>query len=388
MPVMETQNITTDCHRISQDNQTQLRTTEQLDAAADLFHSLLPHGQTVPLLICIFVLLTLFSCLINVFTLSSIGQSDDLSWQPRFAFCKNLIFSDLIQTLTIGPAVIHALVQRRTTTSSFWCYVQYFMGSVSIFSSLVTITCMTLERYLYICYAMQYLPIFNQNRLRLALVLIWVYSISIGVINLSLLMYTGRGEKNDQAIMGLLCAPDIIEQHMGSPRTLAIFRKGIGSFTLVLCLLTHAFSYFRMYEDARNAVMPFKAVNVKARKTVMFYSGMLFLQLLPLLIKVTSDIMWEFKVTGMVEQLFESRGTCKLKATHSTTAAVLHVSLLVMLLVPPCINPLVYGLRNVEIKRALTNLFQCILVEYRDAVMLPMERRDGNSLDQNQVLEV
>lgn len=353
---MESPNIS-ECATGSQDSPAEPRVKERMDTAGYLFHSLIPYEAAVPLLIGVFALLTLFSVAVNMFTLYIIERSDDLSWQPRFILCENLILSDFLQTATFGPAVIYYLFRRQTMACSPWCYLQYILGTACIFSSLSTITSMALERYLYVCFALRYLVIVTHGRLRKVLVLIWVYSISMGIISISLLLHNGHEEKNQpHVIMGLLCEPDMIEQHMGSPRASAIFRKVFGSFTLLLCLLAHAFSYFRMYQDASNAVVPFDEVNHTARRTVMFYCGMLFLQLLPLFIKVASDALWEFRGTGEIELSSQSQGGCK--SAPSATAAGFHVSLLIMLLVPPCINPLVYGLCSVEIRKALADLLR------------------------------
>lgn len=356
MTTTETHNLAEQCDWFSEGNRTEPRVTGRLDAASCLFLSIVPNEQAIPALICVSVLLTLFSLLINGLILFGLGWSEDLSWEPRSAFLKNLILSDLVQTVTFGPAVIRSLVQRRTMEFSAWCYIQYFAGTTSIFVSLVTITCMALERYLYVCHAIHYLVVLTQVRLRLSLSFIWVYSISIGIVNM-VLLHTGAGQKNDQVTRGLLCEPDMVEQHMGYPRAAAVFRKLAGSCTLLLCLLVHAFSYLRMYRDACNAVVPFNADNVTARKTVLFYCGMLFLQLLPLLLKVASDALWEVGGTvAMMARSSQFQGVTK--PAPSVTAVVLHVSLLVMLIVPPCINPLVYGLRNADTRRALRSLLR------------------------------
>ncbi|KAK5863101.1 hypothetical protein PBY51_000157 [Eleginops maclovinus] len=347
----EAHNHTGLCDWISGENQTAPRVTERMDTAGCLFLSILPNGQAVPVLIVIFMLLTLYSFLVNGFTLFGLGRSEDFSWEPRVVLFKNLILSDLLQTFTFGPAVIHALIQRRTIAFSTWCHMQYFVGTVSIFSSLLTITCMALERYLYVCHAIHYLVIITQARLQIALSLIWLYSISVATINMVLLHILGSGQNNEPVTSGLLCEPDMMEQHMGFPRASAVVRKSIGSFTIMLCLLVYAFSYIRMYQDARKAMIPFHTDYSTARKTVLFYCGMLFLQLLPLLLKVTSDTLWEVEGTAAILALS--------KPTPSAMAAALHMSLLVMLLVPPFINPLVYGMRNLEMRHALLSVFHC-----------------------------
>ncbi|XP_039656392.1 olfactory receptor 14A16 [Perca fluviatilis] len=369
-------NLTEQYDWFSEENRTN-RVTERLDTAGCLFLSILPYGQAVSALIWIFVLLTVFSFLINGLTLFGIGRSEDLSWDTRVAFFKNLILSDLLQTVTIGPTVIYSLVQRRTIAFSTWCHTQYFVGTVSIFSSLLTITCMALERYVYVCHAIRYLVIITQVRLRLALIIIWVYSVIISTSNM-LLVHTLGVQKNETFTSGLLCEPDIVERHMGFPRAAAVFRKLLGSFTLLICLLVNVFCYSRMYKDARNAVIPFHAVNTKARNTVLFYCSMLCLQLLPLLLKVISDALWAVEGTAAMMAL-PSQATPK----PSYSAAVLHMSMLVMLLVPPCINPLVYGLRNVEMRLSMLSLFRLRRQRRGADARVVEEIRIGNIVPQN-----
>ncbi|KAL6120126.1 uncharacterized protein ACO6RY_04544 [Pungitius sinensis] len=372
--VAASHNPVAQCDWSSEGNLTEPRATDLLHRAGCLFLCVLPHEKAVPALVWVFVLLTLFSFLVNGLTLLGLGRSEDLSWEPRVAFFKNLILSDLLQTVTFGPPVISSLLQRRTMAFGAWCKVQYFVGTVSIFSSLLTITFMALERYLYVCHAIHYLVIVTRTRRRLALALIWIYSTCVGTINV-MLLHMGRGENNDRATRGLLCEPDTVEQHMGFPRASAVFRKCTGSVTLMLCLLVYVFSYLRMYRDARNAMMPFNTVNTKARRTVLFYCVMLFLQLLPLLLKVASDTLWEVEGTEAMVALAEP--------TPSDAAVVLHMALLVMLLVPPLVNPVVYGLRNAESRRGILSLFRCRTTRRGHGARLDAELRLGNVLPQN-----
>lgn len=359
MTTAGTHNLTERCRWSSEENRTEPRVPVRPGPAECVFLAMLPHEPTVTTLTCTLVTLTLFSFMINGLMLLGLGRSDDLSWEPRVALLKNLVVSDLMQTLTFGPTVIYSLVQRRTMTFSIWCKAQYYFGTVSIFSSLVTITCMALERYLYICHALSYLVILTRQRLRLLLSLIWVYSLSIATANLVLLLSV-QGKGSEPFTKGLLCEPDTVEQHVGFPRTSAVFRKVAGSFTLLLCLLVYAFSYVRMYRAARNAVVPFNAANTTARRTVAFYCGMVFVQLLPLLLKVATDVLWEVEGTAAFASPSprDARGPAAATGAESGKAAVLHVSLLVLLTVPPCVNPLVYGLRNAEMRRALTDLLR------------------------------
>lgn len=312
--------------------------------------SLLPYTDAVPALILALCALTITSLSVNALTLFGLRGADDESWERRFTLFRNLVLNDLLQTLVFAPSVIHALMQRRTVAFNAWCHVQYFVGSVLVFNSLLTITLMAVERYVFVCHAIHYLVLLTRARLWLALGLTWLFSLSVGIVNLLLvLLLPPLGTEQlqqqwaDGASSGLICEPDMMEERMGYPRASALYRKVLGPAVLGACLLVNAFSYLRMYQAAKKAMLPIRAVNTAARKTVLFYQGMLLFQLLPLFVKLLSDAVWEVVPEG--------RGVDR--AQHGATAAVLHVSLVVATLVPPCVNPLVFGMRNVEMRRAL-----------------------------------
>nr|XP_046193807.1 olfactory receptor 14I1-like [Oncorhynchus gorbuscha]XP_046220659.1 olfactory receptor 14I1-like [Oncorhynchus gorbuscha] len=306
---------------------------DNLDLGGCLFLFIMPFDAVVNVLVFVFLMLTILSLAVNGFTWLGLGRSEDLSWEPRYTLLKNLILSDMVQTINVGPFVTQCLLQRSTMNFNTLCLLQYFTGSVCIFSTLITITCMAIERYLYVCHAIHYLSILTPLRLRLTVGLTWVLSISVGCVNFTLL-HQGKG----------------MERHMGFPRAAAITRKLVGFIFTLLCLLSYCFAYVRMYQDARNAVVPFNTVNTRARNTVLFYCGMLFLQLLPIFLKITSDALWELEGTGAMMTALSGAGT-------SLSAGTLHISLLILIMVPPCINPLIFGIRNWEVRQALFRLF-------------------------------
>ncbi|KAJ8016532.1 hypothetical protein DPEC_G00008220 [Dallia pectoralis] len=322
-----------------------------IDLGGCLFMSMMAFDGKANVLICVFLTLTTLSLALNGFTLLGLGRSDDLSWEPRYALLKNLILSDVVQTVNLGPFVTHCLLRRSTMTFNTWCVIQYFTGSACIFCTLITITCMAVERYLYVCHAIHYLSILTPLRLHLTVSLTWVLSVGAGFVNVALL-HLGEGQYG-AATDGLICEPDTVERHMGFPRAAAVTRKLLGLAVTALCLLSYFFAYVRMYQDACNAVVPFNMVNTQARNTVLFYCGMLLLQLVPMFFKITSDALWELQGAVIAAPMSTLFG-----ADSSLLAGTLHITLLALLLVPPCINPLIYGLRNCEVRQALPGIFR------------------------------
>ncbi|XP_058620125.1 olfactory receptor 2G3 [Onychostoma macrolepis] len=339
------------CPAPSQDANITSDALQLLDQGRCLFRSMLPSDTAVQVLVCVFVVMTIISLIINGCTLFSLGSSEDLSWEPRFALLKNLIVSDVLLIVTQGPTVAYCLLQKTTLPYGAWCISQFFINTVCVFCTILTITCMALERYLYVCKAIYYLVILTTKRLYFIIGLTWLISLSFSVVIAALLSLGHQSSLLGKPIMGLLCEPDTLEAHLGFPRSCAVFRKVVGLTVTLLCICSYSFSYIRMYQEARNAVQPFQQVNKRARKTVMFYCSMLLLQLLPIFLKIGSDALWELEGNMAMFRSLDYTGDW-------TSAGTLHIMLLVMLQVPPCINPLVYGLRNREVREALPRLLR------------------------------
>uniref|UniRef100_A0A4W4ETB9 G-protein coupled receptors family 1 profile domain-containing protein n=1 Tax=Electrophorus electricus TaxID=8005 RepID=A0A4W4ETB9_ELEEL len=181
---------------------------------------------------------------------------------------------------------------------------------------------MALERYLYVCKAIHYLRILTSRRLYLTVSLTWLLSFSISAVNIALMSLGHSRALMGKPTTGLLCEPDTVEVHLGFPRATAIFRKVSGFVVTMLCVLSYSFSYLRMYQDARD--------------------------LLPMLLKIATDTLGELK--GSMATGLTPRGSSE------RSAGVLHVVLLLLLQVPPCVNPLIYSLRNHEVRRVLPRL--------------------------------
>ncbi|KAL1249904.1 hypothetical protein QQF64_020909 [Cirrhinus molitorella] len=322
---------------------------QQLNQGRCLFRSILPSDTAVQVLVCVFVVMTIISLAINGCTLFSLGNSEDLSWEPRFALLKNLIVSDVLLIVTQGPTVAYCLLRKTTLPYGAWCITQFFINTVCVFCTVLTITCMALERYLYVCQAIYYINMLTTKRLNFIVGLTWLISLFFSVVITALLSLGHKSSLLGKPIMGLLCEPDTLEAHLSFPRGSAVFRKVVGLVVTLLCICSYSFSYLRMYQEARNAVQPFQQVNKRARKTVIFYCSMLLLQLLPIFLKIASDALWELEGSMTMIRSMDYTGDW-------TSAGTLHIMLLVMLQVPPCINPLIYGLRNREVREALPRL--------------------------------
>ncbi|ROL45079.1 hypothetical protein DPX16_22882 [Anabarilius grahami] len=331
----------------SQDANITLDTLQLLDQGRCVFRSILPSDTAVQVLVCVSVMMTIFSLLMNGCT-CFLGSSEDLSWDRRFLLLKNLIVSDLLRCSTQNSALIFCLLQKTTVQYGVWCVTQFFINILCFFSSVITIACLGLERFLYTC--QDYISILTSKRLYFIVGLTWLISVCLSTITTVLLSLGHNNSLLGKHITGLVCDPDTLESHLGFPRAATVFRKVVEIMVGLLGIFSCLFSYLRMYQVACNSVQPFQQDNKRARKTVMFYGSMLLLQLLPIFLKMFSDGLWELEGNMAMVRSLDNPG--------NWTSAPVQILLLVTLLLPPCINPIIYGLCNREVRRALPRLLR------------------------------
>ncbi|XP_055757604.1 olfactory receptor 14I1-like [Salvelinus fontinalis] len=287
--------------------------------------------------------LFLFSVMVNSYLLFALKSSDSFSWRPRYTLLKNLIVSDLLLSLALSSTVLRCLLTRHTLVFGGWCILQVTVCSTGILCSLLTLTLMAVERFIFICHGLRYMVILTSKRLHVAIALTWVLSVTVAVVRVGLLL---SGQTSfGRAIPGLLCDPVIMDKLPGLHWAIKMFHTVTIIVVLLVCILTFSICYRRMYQAARRAVEPFHSDNSLARHTITFYSFMFFLQLLPIM--------------GNMARLVLRKTMSMTPPYHLSLAErSMFLTVLVAFMVPPCINPLAYGIRNMEVRHTLAQLFR------------------------------
>ncbi|XP_074084047.1 olfactory receptor 4P4-like [Macrotis lagotis] len=134
----------------------------------------LSYEQNVQIFCFIFFLLCYISLLIGNFVIIISIHFSHLFHQPMYYFLSQLSAMDIYYTSSVTPKLIVNLLTGRKTISYDYCMVQvftmHFFGSIEVF----ILTTMALDRYVAICKPLHYMVIMNRKNCNFLVLAAWV----------------------------------------------------------------------------------------------------------------------------------------------------------------------------------------------------------------------
>ncbi|XP_045069554.1 olfactory receptor 11A1-like [Coregonus clupeaformis] len=106
--------------------------------------------------------------------------------EPMYLFLCSLFVNDLYGSAGLFPALMTHLVSDDHAVSAVHCYLQIFCMYTYGTIELCNLAAMSYDRYLAICYPLQYNNIMTPNRVCILICVIWFYSFAKFSIQLSL----------------------------------------------------------------------------------------------------------------------------------------------------------------------------------------------------------
>ncbi|XP_057585972.1 olfactory receptor 140-like [Hippopotamus amphibius kiboko] len=144
-----------------------------------------PHLQKM--LFVVFLLIFLFTVLANLLIIMTISLSPTLS-APMYFFLTHLSFIDASFTSVTTPKMIADMLYQRRTISWDGCLTQLFVGHFLGGSETIVLTAMAYDRYVAICKPLHYTTVMRQGLCQLLVVVAWVGGILHATVQILFMM--------------------------------------------------------------------------------------------------------------------------------------------------------------------------------------------------------
>ncbi|KAM6158249.1 olfactory receptor 8K3-like [Rhynchocyon petersi] len=271
----------------------------------------------------------LFLIIYLISTVSNLGmiiltKMDSKLQTPMYFFLRYLAIADLGYSTTVGPKMLVNFVVKENTISYTSCATQLAFLIIFITSELFLLSSMAYDRYVAICNPLLYTAIMSQRVCQVLVAIPYLYStfvsllFTIKVFNLSFCGYNvvSYFYCDILPLLPLLCSNtheiELIILILGAFDLVSSLRIVLVSYLLILLTI------LRM-KSAEGRKKAFSTCGSHLTVLVVFYGTLIFMYLQP-------------------------------KSSHSLDAE--KVASIFYTLVIPMLNPLIYSLRNKDVKYA------------------------------------
>ncbi|KAM8971520.1 olfactory receptor 1030-like [Sarcophilus harrisii] len=287
------------------------------------------HPDLQPILFVIFLIVYLLIVCGNVGMISLI-RTDPKLQTPMYFFLSHLSFVDLCYSTNVTPQMLVNFLSQRKTISYVGCLIQFHFFIALVITDYYMLTVMAYDRYVAICNPLLYSSKMSKNVCISLVTAIYVYGFVNGLIQTILMLrlsFCGPNEINhfycaDPPLMVLSCSDTYIKET-------AMFIVAGSNLTcsLAIILISYMFIFtailrIRSTEGRRKA---FSTCGSHMTAVTIFYGTLFCMHLRP-------------PSETSVEQ--------------GKIVAVFYV------FVSPMLNPLIYSLRNKDVKNALKRIIK------------------------------
>ncbi|XP_038600200.1 olfactory receptor 8J2-like [Tachyglossus aculeatus] len=278
----------------------------------------------------------LFLVVLIIYLITAIGNLgiititniDSLLKAPMYFFLRHLAFINLGNSTTIAPKMLVNLLAENKTISYYECASQTGCFSISIIAEIFMLTTMAYDQYMAIWKPLIYRVIISREVCIVMVILIYTYSFIEGVIVSTYTFSVSYCSSNvinhfycdHFPLLALSCS----DTHI--PETIILIFSGCNlTFTLTVVLVSYSFIILAIVRirSSEGRWKAFSTCTSHLMAVTVFYGTLFFMYLLP--------------------QGSHSLDTDKMASVVYT-------------LVIPMLNPLIYSLKNKEVKDALKRL--------------------------------
>ncbi|XP_078530314.1 olfactory receptor 13A1-like [Lissotriton helveticus] len=275
----------------------------------------------------LFLLIYLIALKGNLLIITIIGADAHLH-TPMYFFLGNLATLDICCTTSIIPKMLETLLSETKSISYSSCLTQLFLLSSFLGTELLILALMAFDRYVAICLPLRYTNIMSMKFCTTTVMAMWfsalVCSIALTTL-ITRLSFYGR-----IALDHFFCEiPPILKVSSSDTHindiVIVVADVFYGMFCFLLIILSYSYilsSVLKM-RSAANKRKAFSTCSSHLLVVALFYGGVIYTYVRPAL-----------NVTGEKDK----------------------VASVVYAVVSPVMNPIIYGLRNKEVKGALSKM--------------------------------
>ena len=250
--------------------------------------------------------------------------------QPMYFFLRHLAFTDLGYSTTVGPKMLVNFVEYQNIISYYFCAMQLAFFLVFIVSEIFILSAMSYDRYVAICNPLLYPVIMSQRVCWVLVAIPCVYStfvsllVTVKLFNLSFCGYRviSHFYCDSLPLLPLLCS---------NTHEVEMIILILAGFDLILSLLIVLVSYLLILvsilrmSSAEGRHKAFSTCGSHLTVVIVFYGTLLFMYVQP-------------------------------ESSHSFDTD--KVASILYTLIIPMLNPLIYSLRNKDVKCALHRVWK------------------------------
>ncbi|XP_077118475.1 olfactory receptor 10A3-like [Ranitomeya variabilis] len=288
------------------------------------------HFQSLtPFLFTLFLIVYILTMVGNVLVVILVSISHRLK-TPMYLFLRNLSICEVLFTTNIVPKMLQVLLQGGSTISFTGCMTQLYMFGATGMAECLLLTSMSYDRYLAICKPLHYSSIMNFKQHLYLVMFSWLYGLVLPVIAIGLIYSFDFCDSNaldhffcDLApILELSCSDTSIMEFEVFAQSIPIF-----IFTFIYIVGT----YFKIFLAIMR--IPSQIGRQKAFSTC------------------SSHLTVVCTYYGTMIILYVTPNRRQSKTVNKTLSLLYSV-------VTPLLNPVIYSLRNQEIRKSLSSLFK------------------------------
>ncbi|XP_006012078.1 olfactory receptor 2K2-like [Latimeria chalumnae] len=276
------------------------------------------------------LVLFLATVFVNIVLIAVILLEESLH-EPMYICLCNLSINELFGSYSLLPHLMANLLSKARTISYTGCFIQIVCLHTYGTIELITLTMMAYDRYIAICNPLRYSIIMTKPKVYKLLIFAWLFSpsvILIGIaLSLRLPLCSSTIEKlycDNISIVKLSCAETSINDIYGLIMT---------TIVIGVPLIIIIYSYIQILNVCLK-------ISKEARTKAFHTCGTHLLTLLSFL-------------TGAFFVLIGNR-----LSSRTAPAFVTVILSLEFLLIPPLINPTIYGVRTEKIRNAIGNILR------------------------------